>query len=235
MRLNRYLAASGFGSRRACEQLILDGKVSINGHFIRELATSVGEEDDVRVRGKQALPPKATTVIALHKPKGFLCTKSDEKGRKTVFELLPPPLRRLNYIGRLDLDSEGLLLLTDDGVLAQALTHPSRKVDKEYLVTLDKALPEDAIPKLLKGFHIEGGKARMESVRPVGPRLVKVVLRQGIKRQIREMFFRVGLEVKRLIRTRIANVNLESMRPGEWRPLQKREIASLQPAATIAK
>src|SRR5476649_1269374 len=117
MRLNRFLAAAGFGSRRACEALILDGKVSINGHFIRTLATTVLPDDDVRVGGK---PARATalTYILLHKPKGVLSTRSDEKGRHTIFEFVPPHMGRLFHVGRLDMDSEGLIILTNDGAMA---------------------------------------------------------------------------------------------------------------------
>lgn len=228
MRLNRYLAAAGFGSRRSCEGLILAGKVSVNGHFIRELATVVGPDDEVRVAGHPAKKPPVSTVLLLHKPKGFVATRSDEKKRRTIYDLLPARFSRLAYVGRLDKDSEGLMLLTDDGELNQALAHPSRKVDKEYEVLLDGPLEAPAVAKLLKGFIIEGGRARMESVRSIAPDHIRVVLSQGLKRQIRLMLFKCGREVRRLVRTRIGPLHLTPLKPGEWRILAAKEVALLR-------
>ena len=234
MRLNRYLAAAGFGSRRACEQLIAAGKVSINGHFIRDLATTVVDGDDVRVSGKKALPARHA-YLALHKPRGFVCTRSDEKGRRTILNMVPPHLGRLFHVGRLDKESEGLLLLTNDGDLAQHLTHPSHEIDKEYEVVLDKDFNASVSGKLLKGFIIEGGRARMEAVHQLSPRVVKVILRQGLKRQIRLMFFRLGWDVKRLKRVRIGPVQLRSLKVGYWRELTAREVAALKAGANLEK
>jgi len=234
MRLNRYLAAAGFGSRRACEQFIAAGKVSINGHFIRDLATNVVEGDDVRVSGRKALPARHA-YLAVHKPPGFVCTRSDEKGRRTIFNLVPEHFGRLFHVGRLDKESEGLLLLTNDGDLAQKLTHPSHEIDKEYEVVLDKPFDATVTPKFLKGFMIEGGRARMESVHQISPYVVKVILRQGLKRQIRLMFYRLGWEVKRLKRVRIGPVELRGLKPAYWRQLTAGEVAKLQQGATLSK
>ncbi len=226
MRLNRFLAAAGFGSRRACEALITDGKVSINGHFIRDLATTVNPDDEVRVTGKSA-KPAAHVYLLLHKPRGFLCTRSDEKGRRTIFDLVPGHFGRLFHVGRLDKDSEGLILLTNDGALAERLTHPTHEVEKEYEVLLDKAFDAAEAPKFLRGFFIEGGKAKVERLYVLTPQLVKVVLRQGIKRQIRLMFYKFGYEVKRLMRIRIGGMEMGSLKPGQWRLLKAREVALL--------
>lgn len=227
MRLNRYLAACGLGSRRSCEAIITAGRVSVNGHFVRDLATTVSDEDEVRVAGRALTPPRTPSVVALYKPRGVLSTRSDERGRPTIYGLVPGHMGRLFHVGRLDKDSEGLMLLTDDGMLGQALSHPSRKVPKEYEVTLDAPVDPDATEKLLRGIVIEGGRARMESIHPVAGPVVRVVLSQGIKRQIRLMFYRVGREVRRLVRVRIGTVTLGSLRPGQWRLLTKHEIASL--------
>jgi len=226
MRLNRFLAAAGFGSRRACEALISDGKVSINGHFIRELATTVQPGDDVRVGGKIAKSAPQIYLL-LHKPRGFVCTRSDERGRQTIFDLLPAHFSRLFHVGRLDKDSEGLILLTNDGDLAQKLTHPGHEVEKEYEVLLDKPFNAADTPKFLRGFHIEGGRAKVERLQVVAPRFVKVVLRQGIKRQIRLMFYKFDYEVKRLLRMRIGGMEMGPLKPGQWRLLKAREIALL--------
>lgn len=226
MRLNRFLAAAGLGSRRACETLITDGKVSINGHYIRDLATTVATDDDVRVIGRR-IRPMAHTHILLHKPRGYVSTRSDEMGRKTIFDLLPAHLGTLFHVGRLDKESEGLLLLTNDGALSQRLTHPAHEVEKEYEVLLDKPFDLADKPKFLRGFHIEGGRAKMERLIVVKPNFLKVVLRQGIKRQIRLMFYKHGYEVKRLLRFRIGAMEMKRLGPGQWRQLQAREVRTL--------
>ena len=228
MRLNRFLAASGLGSRRACEALIRDGKVSVNGHFTRDLATIVNSEDEVRVAGKPPLRPVRPVYILMHKPKGIVSTRSDERGRRTIFDLVPAHFGRLFHVGRLDKESEGLILLTNDGSLSHRLTHPAHEVEKEYEVSLDRPFEAEKIPKLVRGFVIEGGRARMERLQIVAPSVVKVVLRQGIKRQIRLMFLNLGYEVKRLIRTRLGDLTLGTLQPGEWRALGKREVAVLK-------
>jgi 23S rRNA pseudouridine2605 synthase len=228
MRLNRFLAAAGFGSRRACEALIREGKVSINGHFIRDLATTVKPDDDVRVAGKSTPRLSPPVHVLLHKPRGLLCTRSDERKRPTIFDLVPTHFGRLFHVGRLDKESEGLILLTNDGALSHRLTHPAHEVEKEYEVLVDKPFDAQHVPKLLRGFSIEGGRARAERVQIVAPAVVRVVLRQGMKRQIRLMFLKLGYEVKRLLRTRIGGLKLATLRPGEWRVLDKREVALLE-------
>ena len=186
MRLNQYLARAGFGSRRACESLILEGAVTINGHRLRELATRVSADDNVLVNGKPVKQPLPLVAI-LHKPVGYLCTSPDATNEKTIYDLLPSNWPRVVYVGRLDKDSEGLLVVTNDGNLAQRLTHPSTKMPKTYVVTLDREIDFAIAPKLMKGVMIEEGFARMDEIFRLGPRTCKVVLTQGIKRQIREM------------------------------------------------
>jgi 23S rRNA pseudouridine2605 synthase len=225
MRLNRYLAAAGLGSRRGCEQLIRDGKVTVNGEVCLDLATTVAEGDSVKVNNKLIRQEKHF-YVALNKPPGYVCTASDELGRRTIFELLPKNWPRLFNIGRLDKETEGLLILTNDGDLALRLTHPRYKIDKEYEVILDKPFDLAHREKLLRGVFIEGGRARAESVRHLGPNHLKMVLRQGLKRQIRLMMYDLGYEVKRLMRTRIGRLRLD-IHPGEWRLLGEREVKSL--------
>jgi 23S rRNA pseudouridine2605 synthase len=227
MRINRFLAASGLGSRRSCEELILAGKVTINGQICQSLATEVGEEDFVKVGSRRVLPEKHFYIL-LHKPRGYLCTASDTHDRRTIFELLPAHWPRLFHVGRLDRDSEGLLILTNDGDLGLRLTHPRFKIEKEYEVLLDR--PFDAAAdtsRLLRGVNIESGRAKVESVRQLSPVLLRIVLRQGMKRQIRLMLYKVGYEVKRLIRTRIGGLRLTELRAGEWRALTAAEVKGL--------
>lgn len=228
MRINRFLAASGLGSRRSCEELILGGSVTINGQVCQNLATEVSEEDFVKVGSRRVVPEKHLYVV-LHKPRGYLCTASDTHDRHTVFELLPAKWPRLFHVGRLDRESEGLLILTNDGDLGLHLTHPRYKIEKEYEVLLDRSFDaaKDA-PRLLRGLTIEGGRAKAESVRQMAPNLLRIVLRQGLKRQIRLMLYKVGYEVKRLIRTRIGPLRLAGLRPGEWRALTPAEVKALR-------
>ena len=205
MRLNQYLARAGFGSRRACEALILEGAVTINGHRLRELATRVGPNDHVLVHGKPVKMPLALVAI-LHKPPGYLCTSPESTNERTIYDLLPTGWPRVVYVGRLDKESEGLLVVTNDGHLAQRLTHPSHKLRKTYIVTLDKEFDFAHAPKMKKGVSIEEGMARMNDIFRIGPRTLKVVLTQGLKRQIREMFHKFGYEVKRLVRVQIGEL-----------------------------
>ena len=228
MRLNRFLAAAGLGSRRSCEELIRSGQVAINGHVCTNLATEVGDEDFVKVGNHRVLPQRKLFVL-LNKPRGYLCTASDTHERRTIFDLMPKNWPRLFHVGRLDKESEGLLILTNDGELSLRLTHPRYKIEKEYEVLLDRAFDftEDRA-KLLRGMKIEGGWAKAEAVHKLAPAALRVVLRQGLKRQIRLMFYELGYEVKRLVRTRIGSLRIENLRPGDWRFLDAREVELLK-------
>jgi 23S rRNA pseudouridine2605 synthase len=229
MRLNRFLAAAGFGSRRSCEQLISGGHVVINGHKTTVLATQIEEGDDVRVDGRPARAAVQLTIL-FNKPRGYVVTRSDERGRRTIYDLLPASHSSLFHVGRLDKESEGLLLMTNDGILAQELTHPSHGIEKEYEVELDKAFDFSHVEKLLKGIHIEGGRGKFERVRTIAPKKLCVVLRQGIKRQIRLMFYTLGYEVERLRRIRIGKLLDNRLPQGAWRPLSVKERGLLRDA-----
>ena len=231
MRLNRFLAAAGIGSRRKCDELIATGRVTINGRVCTNFSAQPDERDHVKVDGK-LVHLERTMTIALHKPAGFVSTRSDPNARDTIFDLLPPKSPRLFNIGRLDAQSEGLLLLTNDGDLAQQLTHPRFKIEKEYEVTLDRQWESVHAPKLLRGIFLEGQRAQMARIRSIGQTRLRVVLRQGINQQIRRMFFAVGYEVKRLVRVRIGNLRLGDLPRGQWRILSKSELDSLQRNST---
>lgn len=234
MRLNRFLAASGLGSRRGVEELIKDGRVRINGQVVTDLATRVNPEDTVKV-GSRVLRVQQFFYAVLHKPKGYLCTASDERDRRTIYDLLPPEWPRVFNVGRLDKDSEGLLLVTNDGDLSLALTHPRYKIDKEYDVVIDKPFDPSHREKLLKGFHIIGGRAKMESLQQLGTQRLRVVLQQGIKRQIRLMMYELGYEVTQLLRVRIGPIEIGRMKPGDWRILNAQEIGALKGEANEKK
>ena len=223
MRLNRFLAAAGLGSRRHCDQLIAAGQVTINGRTCTDFSAQPAPRDHVKVNGKLVrLAPRLT--IMLHKPAGFVSTRRDPRARDTVFDLLPANFSRLFNIGRLDAQTEGLLLLTNDGDLARSLTHPRYKIEKEYEVTLDRPWDSTLTSKLLRGIFLDGQRARIARLHAVSPVRLRVVLRQGINRQIRRMFEAVGYRVKDLIRLRIANLQLGDLPRGHWRELTKREL-----------
>jgi 23S rRNA pseudouridine2605 synthase len=229
VRLNQFLARAGFGSRRACEELIRDGSVTINGHRLRELAIQVGPNDHVLVHGKPVKMPLPIVAI-LHKPPGYLCTSAESTRDRTIYDLLPANWPRVVYVGRLDKDSEGLLVVTNDGNLAQRLTHPSHTLRKPSIVTLDREFDFVHAPKMKKGVAIPEGMARMDDIFRVGPRTLKVVLTQGLKRQIREMFFKFGYEVKRLVRIQIGTLAIENLAPGQHRVLTQEEVKRYFPA-----
>jgi len=230
MRLNRYLALCGLGSRRACEEIILGGGVRVNGRAVRELAVVVQPGDTVVARGR-VVKPAAARYVVLHKPPGVLSSRASQGGKPVVYDLLPREAATLPHVGRLDAESEGLLLLSNDGALAQALTHPSRHVEKEYEVILDRSFDAKFIPKLLKGIYLEEGRAKAAAVHIEGANKLRVVLTQGINRQIRRMFAALGYKVKRLTRTRLGPLRLGRLPRGSWRELTAREIDSLRKAA----
>lgn len=228
------MAAAGLGSRRSCEELILKGSVSINGTYCRDLSTRVTTEDDVRVSGRlvHAFAPR---TILLNKPAGYTTTRSDKHAERTIFDLLPSDTGHLFHVGRLDKESEGLLLLTNDGVLAQDLMHPSKGVDKEYEVILDKTFTDRDAASLRRGTWIEGSVARIESVRNLAPNKIQIILHQGIKRQIRVMLGQLGFKVQRLIRVRLGPLTLRGVKPGSYRDLRKEDLEILRKALTAPK
>lgn len=227
MRLNRFLAGAGLGSRRNVEELIKEGRVRINGQVVTELATKVEPQDTVKV-GNRVVTTQHTVHAVMNKPRNVVCTADDERDRRTIMDFIPEEWPRVFHVGRLDKESEGLLIVTNDGDLSLALTHPRFKVEKEYEVTLDKAFDPAHAEKLMRGFHIIGGRAKMEEVEQTGPNRLRVVLTQGIKRQIRLMLYEMGYEVERLIRVRIGPVVLTKMPPGTWRMLSPHEVAELK-------
>jgi 23S rRNA pseudouridine2605 synthase len=230
MRLNRFLASAGLGSRRGVEELIISGQVRINGQVVTDLSTQVGPTDAVKV-GSRLVHAEQPLSVLLNKPKGFVCTAADELDRQTIFDLLPKNWPRIYHVGRLDKDSEGLLILTNDGDLSLALTHPRYKIEKEYEVLLDKSFDLKDREKLLRGFHIMGGRAKVERLEVLAPQHLRLVLTQGIKRQIRLMLYELGYEVERLARVRMGTLKIGEMHPGEWRLLTSKEVAALKAAA----
>ncbi len=227
MRLNRFLAAAGLGSRRHCDELITAGRVTINGKICTNFSAQPGADDYVKVDGRLVRVDLPRTIV-LHKPAGFVSTRRDPNVHDTIFDLLPAKLSRLFNVGRLDAQTEGLLLLTNDGDLAQRLTHPRYKVEKEYEVTLDRPWDPSLKMKLIRGIFLDGQRAQLARLHQIAPTRLRVVLRQGLNRQIRRMFEAIGYKVKHLVRTRIADLRLGDLPRGHWRPLTKSELTKLQ-------
>src|SRR5215475_13977460 len=227
MRLNRFLAAAGLGSRRHCDELIATGRVTINGNTCTDFSVEPNPRDHVKVNGKlvHVTPP---LTIMLHKPAGFVSTRRDPRAPDTIFDLLPAKFSRLFNIGRLDAQTDGLLLLTNNGDLAQRLTHPRYEIEKEYEVILDRPWDPRLTSKLLRGIFLNGQRARIAQLHPISPMQLRVVLAQGINRQTRRMFEAVGYRVKRLVRIRIGPVRLGDLPRGHWRALKKRELESFE-------
>jgi 23S rRNA pseudouridine2605 synthase len=233
-RLNKAIAACGIASRRDADELIKAGKVSVNGVTVTNLATVVNPGKDVlKVEGKSILS-KELTYIALHKPKGVITSCEDEKNRRTVLDLLPPDLKHLKPVGRLDRDSSGLLIMTNDGELTYTLTHPSQEVDKTYVVTISGLLTREHARKLSEGIALEDGITRPALVKILssGPEQssFEIVIHEGRNRQIRRMCSQLGLPVVRLVRAAIGGLQLTGLKPGTWRVLSNTEIKSLRGA-----
>ena len=224
MRLNRHLSLCGLGSRRGCEQIILDGRVMVNSKRITELATEVSDGDHVTVDGKP-VAVRAGLVVAFHKPRGYVCTRSDERDRQTIYDLLPGKYQNLHHVGRLDKDSEGLLLLTNQGDLTHRLMHPSEGVEKEYEVRIETEFSKDHLSRLLDGVMTEEGYAKAERVWMQNPYVLHIILKQGLKRQIRLMLYALGYEVERLTRTRIGGLLLKGLPRGGWKELTDHQVA----------
>jgi len=227
-RLQKTLAQRGLASRREAEKMILDGRVQVNGAVIAVLGTQADPDaDDIRLDGLPIPEARRARVLMLHKPPGYLCTcKAGRETGKSVLELVPAD-RRYFPVGRLDRDSSGLLLLTDDGDLAHRLMHPRYKVPKTYEVECDATLPAGGIQQLAAGVRLEDGVARALSVSPAGRCAYRVILGQGRKRQIRRMFQSLGVRVLRLHRTQVGVLPLADLPAGRWREVTKREIEDL--------
>lgn len=225
-RLNKFLASCGIGSRRGCDEMIQHGRIEVNGKVCINPGTRVTPADHVRVDGRRVMA-KAATVLAFHKPRGFVCSKDDELGRETIYQFIPPAMHHLHHVGRLDLDSEGLLILTNDGELTQQLMHPSKSMEKEYLVTSNQAFENHHLDQFLIGIYTPEGKLKAKAIERLSARRLRVVLEHGAKRQIRVMFEALGYQVTKLMRVRIGSLGLGDLEPGRWQQLESHEIALL--------
>ena len=231
IRLQKHLSECGVASRRKAEELILDGKVKVNGH-VAVLGSKVDpKRDKVTVRGKAVVPVNEKVYIMLHKPRGFVTTMKDEQDRKCVNDLIGDVGVKVYPVGRLDRNSEGILIMTNDGEFANKLTHPSSHVNKTYRVTVKGQVDDEQLVKMQEGILLDGKKTLPCDVfvaeRKPDRTVVMFIIHEGRNRQIRRMCEAVGLSVIRLKRTEIAGVKLGMLPQGKWRPLNEREMRRL--------
>jgi 23S rRNA pseudouridine2605 synthase len=233
-RLNKYLAHAGLGSRRHCEELIRAGRVSIDGRTVNDLATRVGPEQDVTVDGEPVRTEKFVYWL-VNKPRGFLCTNHDPSGRPLAIDLVPQIAQRVYTVGRLDEDSEGLLLLTNDGDLAHRLMHPRFGVEKSYLVLVAGTPAPEDLKKLLDGVYLSEGHVKARHVKRLRKQgnstWMRIVLAEGKNREIRRMLAKLDHKVLRLKRVAIGPVDIGSLQPRKSRQLTSGELRSLKRVA----
>lgn len=239
VRLQKYMAENGIASRRKSEELIAAGKVRVNGKIAAVGDKVDPKHDKVTVSGKRVVKVKKNVYIMLHKPRGFITTMHDEMGRKCVAELIQDVPERVYPVGRLDRESEGLLLLTNDGEFANALTHPSRHVPKTYRVTVRPDVTKEQLAAFENGIEIDGRPTLPAEVRVLdkqeGRVVLEVVIYEGRNRQIRKMCEALGLEVARLKRTKIGSLKLGMLKQGEYRYLSEDELHGLLVAAQVKR
>jgi 23S rRNA pseudouridine2605 synthase len=234
VRLQKFLASCGLGSRRACEQLIAAGAVSIDGLTVSEPGHVVDPARNVvRVNG-QVVAPQSLAYVIINKPTGYVCSSNDPEGRKTFLDLLPPDLPRVFSVGRLDRDSEGLLLVTNDGDWANRIQHPRHHVVKTYHVWTDRSLAPAERHRLIVGITDEGELLRVLAIRPLPHRTrgaaYAIELGEGRNRHIRRLLAGLDVRVTRLRRTRIGPLTLKGLQVGEWRQLTAAEVRAIDPA-----
>lgn len=231
MRLNKYIASSGICSRRKADELIEQGVVSVNGKKITELGFQVKEKDKVFIN-KELVRPKKLEYYRFYKPAGFITTADDEKDRKIIYDLLPPTMSNLKPVGRLDKDSSGLIILTNDGDLINELTHPSIKVPKVYIVSVNGKIHLHHLEKMAQGIEIEDGKIAYADtqIKEADNRrtIMQITLYQGLNRQIRKMLAVLGFEVTSLKRIQHATIELEGLKKGQFKPLKPQQIKELK-------
>ncbi|MBN2852323.1 MAG: rRNA pseudouridine synthase [Clostridia bacterium] len=227
MRLQKYIAQCGYASRRKAEQLIIDGRVTVNGVVVTEMGVKVDAGDIVKVDDKRIKTEKRKVYILLNKPIGVVTTSDDEFDRKTVLDLLEGIKERVYPVGRLDYNTAGLLILTNDGELTKFLTHPSHEIEKTYIAEFYGNFDETKKQIFEKGVDIEGYQTLPAKVEILSPEKVKVTIREGKNRQIRKMFEQVECDVYKLRRISIGTLHDDKLMPGKWRYLKAEELKGL--------
>ncbi|MBQ1174866.1 MAG: pseudouridine synthase [Treponema sp.] len=228
IRLQVYLAHCGVASRRACEKIIADGRVTVNGETVCEMGAKVSEKDEICVDGKKVYLEEIKRYVLLNKPAGYVCSLSDEKDRPVAADLLKEKYsERLYNIGRLDMFSQGLIIFTNDGDFAATLSHPSAELEKEYVVDASMPLPRTLCQEFEKGIRVDGVFYKCKSAHELNARKIKIVLVEGKNREIRNVFASKEIGIKRLTRVRIGNIEIKDLKPGEFRELSQKEVQGL--------
>ncbi|KPK81399.1 MAG: hypothetical protein AMS25_06375 [Gemmatimonas sp. SM23_52] len=241
IRLQRYLSRAGVASRREAERLITQGRVSVDGTVVSELGARVVPGDQVVRVDSRRVEPRAPCWIAVYKPAGYLTTRRDERGRSTVYSLLPAGLEHLFHVGRLDRSSEGLVIFTNEGETAHRLLHPKYRTPRRYRVEVEGTVAATELHRLREGLELEDGVAPAEDVEVAPSRggsrrgaaavsIVYLTLREGRKREVRRMMAALELPVKRLVRLSFGPVELGELEPGDWRELSAEEVGALREA-----
>lgn len=240
-RLQKVIAYAGVASRRKAEQLIVEGKVKVNGQVVKELGTKVSNSDTIEVNGVK-LEKEDKVYFLLYKPKGYISAVTDDKGRKTVVDILKKHVpERIFPVGRLDYDTTGLLLLTNDGEFSNLMTHPKFKIDKTYIARVKGVPDKKSLMKLQNGIRLEDGKTAPAKVsmtsfdEQAGKAICEITIHEGRNRQVRRMFEAIGTPVVKLKRERFAFLDLGGLTPGEYRPLTKHEVKLLRVLAETGK
>lgn len=233
MRLNKFLSHCGIASRRQADDMILAGRVTVNGEKVTKLGQVIDEINDVvRVDTETIRLPEEESYVILNKPKGYISSLVDKFNRPTVIDLIKGVKDRVYPVGRLDLDTEGILLLTNDGELAYRLAHPKFEIKKEYIVTVKGGFPGELVPKFEEGVTLEDGYVAKSRAKLMSSNdsvsVLQMELTEGKKREIKRIFSTLGFNVKHLKRIRFADISCEGMRTGSWRYLNRKEVTKLK-------
>ncbi len=225
IRLQVYLARCGLGSRRACEVLIKDARVTLNGAPVLRMGTKVGPGDEVALDGRRVRPARSHVYVALHKPQGYLCANADPQGRPLASDLFKPVIReRLSHVGRLDFLSTGLIFYTNDGEFTRLVSHPGSRIEKEYLVEAARTIDESFLEQYRRGIRVEGVLYKCERYVLRSAHSALITLVEGKNRELRNVFAWRSIRLKRVHRVRIGNVSLRGISPGHFRNLTEREV-----------
>lgn len=232
LRLQVFLAQAGVDSRRKCEEVIKSGRVEVNGQVVMAPGHRVDpESDDVRLDSRVIKPMKRKIYIALHKPSGFICSNSDDRDRPVARDLIANIPQRIFNVGRLDYMTSGLLFFSNDGDFAQLITHPSTHLEKEYVVTTKKKIPEELMQQFKAGIRVNGEFFRAKSYILKGPHTVHIILEEGQNQELRKVFLSKNITVKKIHRVRIGMVTIKGLQPGHYRNLKESEVSRLMELA----
>ena len=227
LRLQVFLAQAGVESRRKCEEIVKSGRVEVNGTVTLAPGDRISPDDEVRVDGRLVKPMKRKIYLALHKPSGFICSNKDDRDRPVARDLIANVPQRIFNVGRLDYMTSGLLFFSNDGEFAQLITHPSTHLEKEYVVTTKKVIPEDLMKRFILGIRVNGEFFKAKSYQMKGPHSVHIILEEGRNQELRKVFLSRNITVKKIHRLRIGSVTIKGLPPGHYRNLKESEVKRL--------